>query len=125
MRPGMPELLSILHDAGDRVFIITERHGTGKNGVAGCPAKQRGKKGAKVILFTSFTSETVYMVFVLCRIGAVANLINQLFSEEKAIARINETEGRLMLDQLADRIFHIISQTCVKKTIIVPIHRFA
>ena len=83
------------------------------------------RKGDKVILFTSSTPETVYAVLALCRIGAVADMINPLFTKEQAIDRINETEATLMiaLEQLYDRIADAIPETCVKKTVIVPIYR--
>ncbi len=83
------------------------------------------RKGDKVILFASSTPETVYVVLALCRIGAVANMINPLFTKEQAIARINETEATLMivLDQLYDRIADAIPKTSIKKTVIVPIYR--
>jgi len=83
------------------------------------------RKGDKVILFTSSTPETVYAVLALCRIGAVADMINPLFTKEQAIDRINETEATLMiaLEQLYNRIADAIPETCVKKTVIVPIYR--
>ena len=83
------------------------------------------RKGDKVILFTSSTPETVYAVLALCRIGAVADMINPLFTKEQAVARINETEATLMiaLEQLYNRIADAIPETCVKKTVIVPIYR--
>ena len=83
------------------------------------------RKGDKVILFTSSTPETVYAVLALCRIGAVADMINPLFTRDQAIDRINETEATLMiaLEQLYDRIADVIPKTCVKKTVIVPIYQ--
>ena len=83
------------------------------------------RKGDKVILFTSSTPETVYAVLALCRIGAVADMINPLFTREQTVDRINETEATLMiaLEQLYDRIADAIPETCVKKTVIVPIYR--
>ena len=83
------------------------------------------RKGDKVILFTSSTPETVYAVLALCRIGAVADMINPLFTREQTVDRINETEATLMiaLEQLYDRVAGAIPETCVKKTVIVPIYR--
>ena len=37
------------------------------------------KKGDSVIMFTSATPELLYVLLALCRIGAVANMINPLF----------------------------------------------
>jgi len=81
------------------------------------------KKGDKVIMFTSATPEMVYVTLALCRIGAVANMINPLFNEEQIRDRINETDATLLLalDQLYGKIETIIPQTCVKKTIIISV----
>ena len=81
------------------------------------------KNNDKVILFTTATPETVYIVLALCRIGAVADMINPLFTDEQCIDRINETEAELLiaLDHLYNRISDVIPKTCIKHTIIVPI----
>ena len=81
------------------------------------------KKGDKVILFTSSTPETVYAILALCRIGAVANMINPLFTEQQIIARINETGASIMivLDQLYGKVEGIIRKTCVTTLIVVPV----
>lgn len=83
------------------------------------------KENDKVILFTSSTPETIYIVLALCRIGAVANMINPLFTQEECIDRINETQADLMfvLDQLYDRIADAIPKTCIQRTVIVPINQ--
>ena len=83
------------------------------------------KKGDKVILFTSATPETVYTVLALCRIGAVANMINPLFTKEQIVARINETEASLMivLDQLYEKIADALDELCIKTTVIVPVYQ--
>ncbi len=81
------------------------------------------KENDKVILFTSSTPETVYVVLALCRIGAVANMINPLFSNEECVDRINETGATLMiaLDQLYDRISDVIPKTCIRRAVIIPV----
>lgn len=81
------------------------------------------KKDSKVILYTSSTPETVYTVLALCRIGAVANMINPLFTNEQVIDRINETDATLMiaLDQLYGKIAESIKKTCIQQTVIVPV----
>ena len=81
------------------------------------------KKGDKVILFTSSTPETVYAILALCRIGAVANMINPLFTEQQVIDRINETSANLMivLDQFYGKVTGIIQKTCVATLVIVPV----
>lgn len=81
------------------------------------------KKDDKVIMFTSSTPETVYVILALCRIGAVANMINPLFSNEQIIDRINETDATILiaLDQLYVKIADAIKNTCIKTVIIVPV----
>ena len=81
------------------------------------------KKRDKVILFTSATPEMVYITLALCRIGAIANMINPLFNEEQIRDRINETDATLLiaLDQLYGKIEKTIPQTTIKKTIIIPV----
>ncbi|MGN0507308.1 MAG: class I adenylate-forming enzyme family protein [Lachnospiraceae bacterium] len=82
------------------------------------------KKGDKVIMYTSSTPEIVYSVLALCRIGAVANMINPLFTDEQVRDRINETGASIMvvLDQLYVKAEAIIKQTCVKTVIDVPVY---
>lgn len=81
------------------------------------------KKDDKVIMFTSSNPETVYVILALCRIGAVANMINPLFSNEQIINRINETDATVLiaLDQLYAKISGAIKNTCIKTTVIIPI----
>ena len=81
------------------------------------------KKGDKVILFTSATPEMVYVTLALCRIGAVANMINPVFTEEQIRDRINETDATLLisLDQLYGKIEKVIAQTTIKKSVIIPV----
>ena len=81
------------------------------------------KENDIVILFTSSTPETVYIVLALCRIGAIADIINPLFTKEECVDRINETGAELLivLDQLYDRISESIPKTSIRKTVIVPV----
>ena len=81
------------------------------------------KKGDRVILFTSATPEFVYSVLALCRIGAVANMLNPLFSHEEIKARIIETGAQIMLvlDQLFMKVQPIMHELCIKKTVIISI----
>lgn len=81
------------------------------------------KENSKVILYTSATPETVYTVLALCRIGAVANMINPLFTNEQVVDRINETDATLMvaLDQLYGKIAKEVKKTCIQQTVIVPV----
>ena len=64
------------------------------------------KKGDIVVMVMLSTPETVYSVLALCRIGAVANLINPLFEKQQIADRINETNAKIMivLDRLYERV---------------------
>ena len=77
--------------------------------------------GDKVILFTSSTPETVFSILALCRIGAVANMINPLFTADQICDRINETGAKLLLvlDQLFEKISGIIQNTSIEKTVVL------
>jgi len=81
------------------------------------------KRGDKVIMFTSATPEMVYVTLALCRIGAVANMINPLFNAEQICDRINETDANVMLvlDQLYGKVKDLITKTCVKKAVIISV----
>ncbi len=81
------------------------------------------KKGDRVIMFTSSTPELVYAVLALCRIGAVANMINPVFTLDQIKDRINETDAEIMLvlDQLFGKIQPIMDELCIKKTVIIPV----
>lgn len=81
------------------------------------------KKGDRVIMVTSSTPELVYAVLALCRIGAIANMINPVFTLEQIKDRINETDAEMMLvlDQLYPKIHPIMSDLCVKKTVVIDV----
>ena len=82
------------------------------------------KKGDRVIVFTSSTPELVYAVLALCRIGAVANMINPIFTLDQIKDRINETDAEIMLvlDQLFGKIQPIMDELCIKKTVVIPVY---
>lgn len=84
---------------------------------------QRGiKKDDKVILYSLATPESVYVIYALCRIGAVADMINPLFDERQIIERINETDAQvvILLDQFIEKADFILEKTCVKSVVVVP-----
>ena len=83
------------------------------------------KYNDKVILYVSATPETVYTILALCRIGAVADMLNPLFTDEQCIARINETESELLiaLDKLYGKIENVIPKTSIKRTVIMPVNQ--
>lgn len=67
--------------------------------------------------------ELVYLLLALNKLGAVANMINPLFSEEQIKERINDTDAELLivLDQLYDLVKGIKSSLCIKKTVVVSV----
>lgn len=81
------------------------------------------KKGDRVIMFTSATPELIYATLALCRIGAIADMINPVFTTEQITDRINETEAEVMLvlDQLYDKLQPILKDLCINKTVIIPV----
>jgi len=81
------------------------------------------KKGDKIIMFTSSTPELIYVVLALGRIGAIANMINPVFSLEQIKERINETGAEIMLvlDQLFAKIYSVMDELCVKKTVVIDV----
>lgn len=78
-----------------------------------------GRKDDKVVLFSLSTPESVYIIYALCRIGAIVNLINPLFPDDQ----INEIGASLMilLDQFYDKADIILQQTCIRKIVIAPL----
>ena len=81
------------------------------------------RKGDIVIMVMSSTPETVYSVLALCRIGAVANMINPFFEEQQIIDRVNETNAKIMivLDKLYGRVQGVEERLCIEKTVIVSV----
>lgn len=81
------------------------------------------KSGDRVALLMSATPELLYVIFALCRIGAVANLISPLFTEEQIIDRTNETEADIMfvLDQLFGKVSGVMDRLCIKKYVIIDV----
>ncbi len=81
------------------------------------------KKGDIVVMITSSTPETVYSILALCRIGAVANMLNPFFEEQQMIDRITETKANILvvLDRLYKNISAFADKLSVKKRIIIPV----
>jgi len=91
--------------------------------VAKSLSKEGVKKGDNIILLMSSCPELVYLLLAINKIGAVANMINPLFSKEQIKDRINDTEARIMfvLDQLYKLTDDIFDELCVKKAVVIPI----
>jgi len=81
------------------------------------------KEGDNVILLMTSCPELVYLILALNKIGAVANMINPLFSQEQIRDRINDTDAELLivLDQLYGLLEGIQHDLCIKNTVVIPI----
>lgn len=81
------------------------------------------KEGDNVILLMTSCPELVYLILALNKIGAVANMINPLFSREQIRDRINDTDAELLivLDQLYGLLDGIQNNLCIKHTVVIPI----
>lgn len=85
------------------------------------------KVGDQVAFFTSSTPETIYGILALCRIGAVANMVNPLFDPEQVKDRIEETGARIVvvMDQLYGKLCDALglgdSAPAIEKVIVVPV----
>lgn len=85
------------------------------------------KKGDQVAFLASSTPEIVYGILALCRIGAIANMVNPLFESEQIHDRIGETHAEIIvvLDQLYPKLKSAVEQcgtlTDIRKIIVVPV----
>lgn len=81
------------------------------------------KQGDCVSLLTSSSPESCYAILALNRIGAIANLLNPLFTPEQIIERIVDTKTKVLLalDQLYVPFRKFFANLGIEKTIIFPI----
>ena len=65
------------------------------------------------------TPDTIYLILALNKIGANANMLNPLFSEEQLKNRINDTGAKLLfvVNELYGRVENIISKTSIENVI--------
>lgn len=75
--------------------------------------------GENVVLCMPAIPETIYAILALNRIGANAVMLNPLFTEEQLIARISETDAKLMVvvNELYGRVENVIPKTTIKKVV--------
>ena len=75
--------------------------------------------GENVVLCMPAIPETIYAILALNKIGANAVMLNPLFTEEQLIARISETDAKLMIvvNELYERVENVIPKTAVKKVV--------
>lgn len=79
------------------------------------------KKGEFVTICSAGIPEAVYIVLACSKIGAIANLVNPLFTTDQMTERINETGSTIIfvLDRLFGCISGAISATNIQKVIIL------
>ena len=75
--------------------------------------------GENVVLCMPAIPETIYAILALNRIGANAVMLNPLFTDEQLIARISETDAKLMVvvNELYGRVENVIPKTTIKKVV--------
>ncbi|MBE6739372.1 MAG: acyl--CoA ligase [Ruminococcaceae bacterium] len=75
--------------------------------------------GENVVLCMPAVPETVYAILALNKIGANAVMLNPLFTEEQLIARISETDAKLMVvvNELYGRVEKVIPKTTIKTVV--------
>lgn len=80
------------------------------------------RPGDCVTLCTAGVPEAIYLVLACSRIGAIANFINPLFTQDQMIERINDTEAKwiFVLDAMYSYIEAALPETCVQNVVIVP-----
>lgn len=70
------------------------------------------QKGDRVAFLASSTPEIICGILALCRIGAVANIVNPLFEPDQIRARISKTGAKLIvvLDKLHNRLSEALKE---------------
>lgn len=70
------------------------------------------QKGDRVAFLASSTPEIICGILALCRIGAVANIVNPLFEPDQIRARISKTGAKLIvvLDKLYNRLSEALKE---------------
>lgn len=83
------------------------------------------KKGDNVVVLMTSCPELIYLLLALNKIGAVANLINPLFTKQQIKERINDTDAKVMivLEQLYELVKYIQEGICIERMVVVPISR--
>lgn len=80
-------------------------------------------KGDCIAICAAAVPEVIYLMLSCSKIGAIANFINPLFTNEQKINLINNTNATLMfvLDEMTKYVDEIIEYTCIQKTFIIPV----
>ncbi len=77
------------------------------------------KCGDNVAVCMPAIPETIYLILALNKIGANANMLNPLFSEEQLTARINDTGAELLftINELYIRVEKVVTKTTIKTVV--------
>jgi len=81
------------------------------------------KEGDFVSICMADTPELIYTLYAINRIGAVANIISPMFTQEQISQHLNSTESKklLMLDQLYPKLEKPIKESGIEQSIVVSI----
>lgn len=79
------------------------------------------KKGDKVTIAMPYLPETIYSIYALSKIGAIANVIDSRTNAETLKKYINEADSKMiiMIDRIEDKIASIKDETTLTKFISV------
>ena len=75
--------------------------------------------GENVTVCMPAVPETLYLILALNKIGANANMLNPLFTEEQLTERMNETEAKMLfvVNELYARVKNVIPKTKIKTVV--------
>ncbi|MBQ9459339.1 MAG: acyl--CoA ligase [Oscillospiraceae bacterium] len=90
------------------------------NDVAAALTAMSIKRGDTVTICMLNTPETVYLMYAINKIGAIANRLCPVSPEEELLHDINLCNSELLftLDIFQDRLFHLIDETKIKRVIV-------
>lgn len=80
------------------------------------------KKGDFVTICSAGIPETVYSLYALAKIGAVANFMAPFFDKKQMAERIKDCDSKLLLvmDSFYDKIKDAVEQSSIEKIVVLP-----
>ena len=80
------------------------------------------KKGDFVTVCSAGIPETVYTIYALAKIGAVANMMAPYFDKKQMTERINDCNSKLLIvmDKFYPVIKNAIEESSIEKTVVIP-----
>ena len=76
------------------------------------------------VICSAGTPEAISLVLAASKIGAIANMLNPMFQTEQMIARINETNAKVMfvMDKMYVFVQSAINKSHVEKVVLLPVN---